>query len=93
MPPYAFKSERLLPEMLEHSDLDTFVELLRRAEREVTSSPQVGPDTFLRAAVPSDDLLHRNEAVWLQRSLKMAPVAGNVPVPPTGHLGTQSRRR
>ena len=65
--------------MLKHSDLQTFVALVRRAAREATPSPEVGPDTVLRAAASSDDLLHRNELGWLQRSLKMAYVAGDVP--------------
>ena len=65
--------------MLKHSDLETFVELVRRAGRETTPSPQVGPDTLLRATAPSDDLLHRNELGWLQRSLKMASVLGDIP--------------
>ena len=65
--------------MLKHSELETFVELVRRAGRETTPSPQVGPDTLLRATAPSDDLLHRNELGWLQRSLKMASVLGDIP--------------
>ena len=73
------KPESLLPEMLKCSDLETFVELVRRAERAKTPTPQVGPDTLLHGAAPSDDLLHRNELGWLQRSLKKASVAGDVP--------------
>ena len=75
----ALKPERMLPEMLKHSVLETFVELFRRAERETTPSPQVGPDNLLHAATPSDDLLHRNDLGWLQRSLKKASVVSDVP--------------
>ena len=65
--------------MLKNSDLETFVALFRRAEREATPAPKVGPDTVLRAPAPSDDLLHRNELGWLQRALKVASVMGDVP--------------
>ena len=65
--------------MLKHSDLETFVELARRAEREATPSPTISPDTVLRATAPSDDLLHRNELARLRCSLKIASVAGDVP--------------
>lgn len=65
--------------MLKHSDLETFVELARRAEQEATTSPTISPDTVLRATTPSEDLLHRNELGQLRRSLKIASVAGDVP--------------
>ena len=65
--------------MLKHSDLETFVTLVFRAEREAKPSPEVGPATVLRASAPSDELLHRSELGWLQRSLKVASVAGDVP--------------
>ena len=64
--------------MLRESDLETFVELVRRAERETTPSPKISPDTVLRAARPSGDLLHRNEYARLQRSLKIASAVGDV---------------
>lgn len=65
--------------MLKNSDLETFVALFRRAEKEATPAPKVGPDTVLRTSAPSDDLLHRNELGSLQRSLKVASVMGDVP--------------
>ena len=64
--------------MLKHSDLEAFVELVGRVERETTLSSEVRPDTVLHAATLSDDLLHRNEYAQLQRSLKMASTAGDV---------------
>ena len=78
-PPYVSQAERLLRGMLKDSDLEVFVELVRRAEGETTPSPHARPDTGLRAAAPPDGLLHRNELACLRRSLKIAPVAGAVP--------------
>jgi len=65
--------------MLDHSDLETFVELLRRTERQSSPSPTMRPDTVLRATTPSDDLLHRNELDRLRSSLKTASDAGDIP--------------
>ena len=64
--------------MLEHSDLEAFVELVRRAEREASPSLTMRPDTVLRTATPSDHLLHRNELGRLCGSLKTASDAGDV---------------
>ena len=64
--------------MLKHSDLETFVELVRRAEREPTPAPLMRPDTLLRATTPVHDLLHRNEYAQLRCSLKIASTAGDV---------------
>ena len=65
--------------MLKRSDFDTFVELVRLAERKTAPSQSIRPDTVLRAAPPADGLLHRNELARLGGSLKIASVAGDVP--------------
>ena len=65
-------------DLLHNSDLDAFVELVRRAEREATPLPGESPASTLRADSNSDDLMHRNEYARLQRSLKIAWVAGDV---------------
>ena len=65
--------------MLKKSDLETFVGLVRRAERQPAPSPEASPDTVLRGVPPSEGLLHRNELAWLRRSLKVASVAGDIP--------------
>ena len=64
--------------MLRHTDLKTFVELVRRAEHDATMPPEAHPDSTLRADNGSDDLLHRNEYARLQRSLKIACAVGDV---------------
>lgn len=65
--------------MLVHSDLETFVDLLQRTERQSSPSPTMRPDTVLRPATSSDNLLHGNELDRLRRSLKIASDAGDVP--------------
>ncbi|MDE0173247.1 MAG: hypothetical protein OYH76_20155 [Defluviicoccus sp.] len=65
--------------MLKHSDLDTFVELVRIAEREAKPSPAINPDKVLRGEAPAAVLLHRNELSRLRCSLKIASVAGDAP--------------
>ena len=64
--------------MLHNSDLDTFVELVRCAEREATPLPGTSPDSTLRADSNSDDLLYQSEYARLMRSLKIAWAAGDV---------------
>ena len=65
--------------MLKDSDLQAFVNIVCRAEVEPTVSPEICPDTVLRAAKPTGDLLHRNEYDRLRRSLKIAAAVGDVP--------------
>ena len=65
--------------MLKRSDLGAFVELARHAERETTPPSTLNPESVLRASAQSNGLLHRNELTRLQRSLKVASVAGDVP--------------
>ena len=65
--------------MLEHSDLNAFVTLVRIAEREAKPSPEINPDEVLRAEAPAADLLHCNELSRLCCSLKIAAVAGDEP--------------
>lgn len=65
--------------MLKDSDLQDFVRLVRRVEREPTRGTVAHPDTILRAAPQSDRLLHRNEYARLYRSLRIASAAGDVP--------------
>ena len=65
--------------MLQRSDFDTFVELVRLAERKTAPSQPIHPDTVLRAAPPTEGLLHRNELARLGGSLKIASVAEVVP--------------
>ena len=64
--------------MLRDTDLETFVELVRRAERATAPPPEARPDSTLRADNGSDDSLHRNEYARLQRSLKIACVVGDL---------------
>ena len=65
--------------MLKESDLDAFVRLVRRVAAETPPASGAHPDTILRAAAPSDRLLHRNEYARLCRSLRIASAAGDVP--------------
>ena len=65
--------------MLHDTDLDRFVELVRRAECHTQPPSEARPGTTLRAERKSDDLLHRNELARLKRSLKIACVAGDIP--------------
>jgi hypothetical protein len=65
--------------MLDRSDLETFVELLRSAERQSSPSSTIRPSTVLSATTPPDDLLHRNELDRLRGSLKTASDAGDIP--------------
>ena len=64
--------------MLKESDLDAFVRLVRRVAAETPPASGAHPDTILRAAAPSDSLLHRNEYARLCRSLRIASAAGDV---------------
>ena len=68
--------------MLHDSDLDRFVELVRRAECNTQTPSEARPGATLLAERESDDRLHRNELPRLQRSLKIAYVAGDIPEPP-----------
>ena len=68
--------------MLHNSDLDAFVELVQRAEREAGPLPGESPASTLRSDSNSDDLLYRNEYARLRRSLKIAWAAGDVPESP-----------
>lgn len=63
--------------MLQHSDLDSFVALVRRAESIGRPRPGSHPDVVLRTEGQADNLLHRNECDRLQRSLRIACVAGD----------------
>ena len=64
--------------MLKDSDLDAFVRLVRCVAAEEPPAASAHPDTILRAAAPSDDLVHRNEYARLYRSLRIASAAGDV---------------
>ena len=90
-PPRIHALGHLLHAMLKPSDLETFVALVRRANRETPPSPQAGPDTLLRADPPSDGLLHPNELGRLQRSLQIASHLGDIPdsAPPVLHTIVQ----
>ena len=61
--------------MLQHSDFDDFIALVRRVECETTRGPDAHPDTVLRAEAQSDRVLHRNECARLQGSLRIASIA------------------
>ena len=63
--------------MLNDSDLDAFIQLVRRVERETSPQPETHPDAVLRAEEQSDRLLHPNELSRLHRSLRIAWFAGN----------------
>ena len=65
--------------MLKHSDLQCFVELVRRAEGASGPIPQGPPETLLRGGALSENLLYRSELSRLRCSLKIASVAGDVP--------------
>ena len=64
--------------MLKESDLDAFVRLVRCVAAEEPPASGAHPDTILRAAAPSDRLVHRNEYARLYRSLRIASAAGDV---------------
>ena len=68
--------------MLHNSDLDRFVELVRRAECNTQTPSEARPGATLHAERKSDDLLYRNELTRLKRSLKIAWVAGDIPESP-----------
>ena len=62
--------------MLNDSDLDEFLRLVRLVECETKAKREARPDTVLLAAESSDQLLHRNELYRLHRSLRIACIAG-----------------
>ena len=64
--------------MLRDSDLQAFVALVQRAERDASPPTGVRPDSKLRAERKSNDLLHQNEYGRLERSLRIACAAGDV---------------
>lgn len=65
------------PSMLQESDLEAFVQLVHRAERE-TPLPGFSPDTLLRPMAGSNDLLADCELRRLRNSLEMASILGGV---------------
>lgn len=65
--------------MLSESDLDTFVELVRRVESEAIQLPAAHPDAILLADGDSEDLLYRSEYTRLWCSLGIACIADDLP--------------
>ena len=65
--------------MLKRTDLNTFVTLVQRAERDATRQPGLHPKCALSSDEHPDDLLHRAECFQLRRSLKLASVLGDAP--------------
>ena len=65
--------------MLESSDLQTFAELVEHAQSQALESCNERPKSLLRPERDLDGRLHRNEIGRLQRSLKIACVANDIP--------------